>query len=371
MMHNVTYCEKEFKDHIICTHFFSARGDSDEKSPLGLWRSIIYQMLDKERLLYDRLIPIFRKKPSKVWTEDELRLFLLSEMESPQPKPFLFLIDALDECDEYSAGRVVNFLEDLSSIAVKNNVTLNICLSSRYYPEIGFNKCVYLLLDQKREHDEDIARYVRDKASSDLSSIQEDIIKKARGVFLWVVLVLAMLRKKRNAGRLDEIKDVVDRAPSGLDELFQDILNKDESNRAETILMFQLVLFANRLLAPEELYFATIAGTQQERLGPWDQSTITEETIRLRIRDSSRGLIEVLEASNTVQFIHLSVNDFLSRKNRLRNIAIPPPTEKDSSSGLGKKSVSVPLKFSVKLLETFLTIGPEMSLQNPLVGGLG
>lgn len=330
MMHNVTYCERNFKDHIICAHFFSARGDSDEKGPLGLWRSLVYQMLEKEPLLYDRLVPVFRKKASKAWTEDELRRFLRLEMESPQPRPFLFLIDALDECDDYSAGQVVDFLEQLSELALEKGVSVNICLSSRYYPQICLSKCIDLFVDQKKEHDEDIERYVRDKVSSDLSSIQEEIIKKAGGVFLWVVLVIAMLKKKQDAGRPEEIKDVVSKAPSGLDELFEEILNKDESNRAETILMFQLVLFAKRLLKPEELYFATIAGTQQERLGPWDQSTITEQAIRLRIRDSSRGLIEVLEGSNTVQFIHLSVNDFLSRTKRLCTVTNPPRNEKDS-----------------------------------------
>lgn len=371
MMHNMTYCEKEFKDHVICAHFFSARGDSDEKSPLGLWRSLVYQMLKKEPLLYERLVPLFRRKQSKVWTEDELRKFLRSEMISPQPRPLLFLIDALDECDDYSAGRVVDFLGQLSALAVRSNIDLKICLSSRYYPEIGLDKCIDLFVDQRKEHDEDIMRYVHDKVPSDLSSIQEDIIKKANGVFLWVVLVIAILKKKQDAGRPEEIQDLVDRAPSGLDELFENILNKDESNKAETILMFQLVLFAKRLLKPEELYFATIAGTQQERLGPWDQSVITDNAIRLRILDSSRGLIEVLRSSNTVQFIHSSISDFLSRKNRLHNLAILPHREKDSSSGLGKRSVSVSTMFSVKLLKGFLTTVLGLSFQHPLVGGLG
>jgi hypothetical protein len=362
MMHNVTYCEREFKDHVICAHFFSARGDSDEKSPLGLWRSLVYQMLLKEPLLYDRLVPVFRRKPSKIWTEDELRKFLRSEMTSPQPRPFLFLIDALDECDDYSAGRVVDFLKQLSSLAVESNVALNICLSSRYYPQIGLEKCIDLFVDQKKEYDEDIEQYVRDKVSSDLSSVQEEIIRKANGVFLWVVLVIAMLKKKQDAGRPEEIKDVVDGAPSGLDELFEDILNKDESNKAETILMFQLVLFAKRLLQPEELYFATMAGTQEQRLGPWDRSTVTEQAIRLRIRDSSRGLIEVLEGTNTVQFIHLSVSDFLSRKNRLCNTAVPPRKEKDG--GLSTKSVSAPIR-------NLPNHSSGLPLQHPLAGGPG
>jgi len=369
MLHNVTYCEKEFKGHIICSHFFSARGHSDEKSPLGLWRSLVYQMVEKDPLLYDRLVPVFRKKPSKIWTEVELRKFLRSEMTSPQPRPFLFLIDALDECDDYSAGQVINFLSQLSTLAVESDVTLNICLSSRYYPEIGLEKCIDLCVDQRKEHDDDIERYVREKLPGDLSSVQDEIIEKAGAVFLWVVLVIAMVKEKQDAGRPEEIKDVVSRAPIGLDLLFEDILNKDESNKAESIQVFQLVLFAKRLLTPEELYFAMIAGTQHKRLGPWDQSTITRKAIQLRIRDSSRGLVEVLEASNTVQFIHLSVSDFLTRNNRLQDIAIPQRRE-NSSSEPSKKSVLAPMMFSVKLSETILTKIPVLLFQHPLVGGL-
>jgi hypothetical protein len=290
-------------------------------------------------------------------------------MTSPQPRPFLFLIDALDECDDPSARRVVDFLEELSALAVEKDVTLNICLSSRYYPNIGLQKCISLSVEQMEEHNEDIERYVRDKISSDLKSIQEEILKKARGSFLWVVLIIAMVKKKQDAGRPEEVKDVVGGAPSGLDELFEDILNKDEANKAETILMFQLVMFAKRLLTPEELYFATIAGTQQERLGPWNQSTVTEQAIRLRIRDSSRGLIEVLEKSNTVQFIHLSVKDFLFRKNRLLDVAAPPRGENDSSNGLNKKLVYAPMIFYAELLEISLTTDLGLPLQYPLVGG--
>ena len=63
--------------------------------------------------------------------------------------------------------------------------------------------------------------------------------------------------------------------PSDLDEVFWTLLNKDNPNKQETILMLQWVLFAERLLKPEELYFAVLAGTETEELGAWNRSNDT------------------------------------------------------------------------------------------------
>ena len=57
--------------------------------------------------------------------------------------------------------------------------------------------------------------------------------------------------------------------------------------------MLQWMLFARRLLKPEALYFAVLAGTEPEFLGPWDQRKVTSQTIERFITTTSKGLIEV------------------------------------------------------------------------------
>jgi hypothetical protein len=54
-----------------------------------------------------------------VWQFEELKSFLFSEIEMRQVKPVVFLVDALDECDESEVRKVVSFFEELSIVAVE------------------------------------------------------------------------------------------------------------------------------------------------------------------------------------------------------------------------------------------------------------
>ena len=74
-------------------------------------RSLLYQLLDQHPLLCERFIPMFLDKQKKhenewEWRIGDIKNFLLSEMKRPQRKPLLFLIDALDECDESKYERL-------------------------------------------------------------------------------------------------------------------------------------------------------------------------------------------------------------------------------------------------------------------------
>ena len=197
MKHTLYHCRGFFKDHIIAAYFFNARGDTLEKTPLGMLRSLSYQLLNQDTLIYERFLPRFRDKEKKHktwdWREAELKEFLLSETKTPQLKPLLFLIDALDECNEPDVRGVVKFLKELSINAVGANVTLNIYLSSRYYPTISMKKRLELVVEEEKEHNEDIAIYVRDKLTKQDVEIEKGILEKASGVFMWVILVVAML----------------------------------------------------------------------------------------------------------------------------------------------------------------------------------
>lgn len=97
----------------------NVRGDTFEKTPLGMLRSLVFHLIDKEPSAYDRFVLIFRKKYEMhqggwEWREPELKEFLLSEIKQHLPKPLVLLVDALDECSEPHVRDVVGFLEELS-----------------------------------------------------------------------------------------------------------------------------------------------------------------------------------------------------------------------------------------------------------------
>ncbi|EAU31376.1 predicted protein [Aspergillus terreus NIH2624] len=81
----------------------------------------------------------------------------------------------------------------------------------------------------------------------------------------------------------------------------------------DTLLCIQWILYAQRPLTREELYFAIIGATETDpSLLEWDQNEITPEDMKRFILDSSKGLAELTKSKRpTVQFIHESVRDFL------------------------------------------------------------
>lgn len=138
---------------------------------------------------------------------------------------------------------------------------------------------------------------------------------------MWVVLVVDILNKELDRGRIHDLCKRLREIPAGLHDLFRDILTQDARDRDELILCIQWVLFTERPLRPEELYFAVLAGTDPESLGPCDQELTTLVIIRRFILGSSKGLAENTKSKSlVVQFIHESVRDFLLKDNGLREI---------------------------------------------------
>ncbi|KAL6821360.1 ankyrin repeat-containing domain protein [Trichoderma camerunense] len=370
MKHILQHCQTKGK-YAIATYFFNARGAHLEQTPLGMLRSLLFQLLEHEPSYYNGLLSIFRKKQQDhslgdwEWREPELKNFLLSEIPKCQSRPLLLIIDALDECSNRDVQNVADFLRDLSDNATDAGLTLNICLSSRHFPSIRCAKYQELVLENEKKHNEDIIKYISSNLTKKDEEIEEAIRKKSSGIFMWVVLVIRLLNKAYEDGRVEAMKDVLDEMPNELEEMFAMLLDRDNPDKDETILILQCVLFAKRRLTPEEIYFAIIAGTNSQALGIWNPWQITPDIIRRRIISSSRGLIEICKSEpefnqftphngirsqrirlrrlykgfaekhggkrETVQFIHGSVNDFLLRNSRLQRLdpgLIPDPIAK-------------------------------------------
>ncbi|KAJ1329006.1 ankyrin repeat domain-containing protein 50 [Microdochium nivale] len=309
-----------FNDHLIVAHFFNARGSTLEMTSLGLLRSIVYQLLQDEEL-YSLFQDLLRHKklssPAAVdwqWRLSELQGFVRSVVTRPRSRPFLLLVDALDECDESQARDMVEFLESLSVCAFQVGVPLHICLSSRHYPSIRIDKVIEVVVETSQDHTVDIAKYISDKLRTRNDMIESKIIERADGIFLWVVIVVAMLNKADDEGRVEVVQKTLDEVPNDLDKVFASIL-KNASNAGETLLILQWVLLSTQPLELSELFAAVFQGVAPPPI----------DVIKRRITTSSRGLVEVRKGSETVQFIHLSVKDFLYRRKRLS--AIDPSLE--------------------------------------------
>ncbi|KAJ4385885.1 hypothetical protein N0V85_008016 [Neurospora sp. IMI 360204] len=96
-----------------------------------------------------------------------------------------------------------------------------------------------LVVETMNGHDTDIATYVHGNLTRPDPRIEQRVLKKASGIFMWVVLVVAMLNKAFDEGKVEAMEQKLREVPSDLDKLFSNILITENSDKHETILMLQ------------------------------------------------------------------------------------------------------------------------------------
>ncbi|KAN0072304.1 hypothetical protein V8E54_009233 [Elaphomyces granulatus] len=305
---------------LVISFFFNARGDHLEKSTVGLYRSLLFQIFEKAPDLQGILDGLGRNARRLIqdhgWKIETLKEALAKAVEGLGDRTLICFIDALDECNEEQVVDMISFFEDIGEHAADANTRLHICFSSRHYPTIIIQRGFEVTLEDEQEHAADITRYIKSKLrlgnSKQAEALRSDIREKSAGIFLWVALVIQILNKEYARGRVNALRDRLTDIPPGLDELFEMILIRDCENMQELQLCIQWVLFAVRPLKPQELYFAVHSGAGQGIPISWDTDSISLDDIHRFVQNSSKGLAEVSKSKEpTVQFIHESVRDFL------------------------------------------------------------
>ena len=362
------YGEQEHDD-IIISFFFNARGVELQKSTQGMYRSLLYQLLDKRmgQLAalsareghshhFNLLADILAKSPQKgtrditpswpiekmkdmlrnlvlafspaqvdrcvialdVSADVEVRTTWRNSMLALAQTPLTCYVDALDECENDDARDMIDFLGTLREIAIEASVGFRVLLSSRHYPCITFNACQELILDGQDGHEADIAEYTRSKLRIGHGKLADEIHAtvqaRASGVFLWVILVIRILNGLYDRGQIRRLRQRLNAIPSGLHELFEEILQKDCRDGDELLFTFQWLLFCQRPLSLAEFYHAVTGTTESAGNGTenCEQDHVSEDDMARFLLDASKGLAEMTKSREpTVQFIHESVKDYL------------------------------------------------------------
>jgi ankyrin repeat protein len=318
--------KKQLPSDTTISFFFHARGDQLQKSLEGMYRSLLHQLLTAFPQLRLNLetLRISHTAPH-TWSVDSLHGLFHDAVLSLEDVRLTCFIDALDECPEDEIRHLVDALGDLSHSAINKKVNFHVCFASRHYPYITMQRCQHLTLDGQEGHEQDISGYVINKLAGEgkvMSDLRIEVQARSQGVFLWAVLVVQILNKEHDRGsNAHQLRRRLNETPSGLHELFQDILQRgmqDDASNEYSLHILQWVLYAQRPLSPEELYFAVHSNTPDTAfLEPWNPHEVELRTISLFILNSSKGLTEVAPGwrgqKGVVQFIHESVRDYLQR----------------------------------------------------------
>jgi hypothetical protein len=288
--------------------YFNARGTQLEKSFLGLYRSLLVQLVDRVPELTHKLDAL-----NTNFDLPQLQSVLASAIRGLGTQIWLF-IDALDECREGDVQELIDFLDEL------HGTELYVCFASRHYPIVEVPTELQLVLEEVDAHKQDLSTYVErlGLVGEELIQMQDDIVAKANGIFLWVVLVVGILQKDVKRARFHAMQSRLREIPEGLPALFKTIIFRDDEHKEEFLLCLRWILYARRPLTLKEWYFAMMSGV--DGCLEWVEG-VTDHRMETFLLSSSKGLAELTKGKTiTAQFIHESVRDFLVHQSGLQEI---------------------------------------------------
>ena len=195
---------------VIASCFFWNPGNAMQKSLTGLLRSLLHQLLRQRPSLIPRVAPwrwrsyLLGATALDSWSEPELlKSFRTLILEAADSNMICLFIDGLDEFHGSDSKRA----EIISHFAgISESRHIKVCMSSRPWNVFKdtFDSCPKLLLEDLTYRD--IENYVEAKLRENArfarlrhdnpcgsSELVSNIVSKARGVFLWVVLVVRSL----------------------------------------------------------------------------------------------------------------------------------------------------------------------------------
>ena len=339
---------------VTASFFFWNAGPSIQKSQEGLFRSLLYEILSQCPEL-SRTICSSKAKTLRPfvgehepWTRQELwhAIAQLKDQCGARAR-FCFFIDGLDEYDG-EPDHIVSVLESL-----RHWPDVKLCVSSRPYNEFrdafGRPSDPQLALEDLTREDiklyiqstlEENLRFKALRARDDRSQeLVQDIIEKAQGVFLWVILVVrSLLTGLRNADRVCDLQRRLQDFPETLEKFFSHmIVSIEPVYRDQTAQAFRYALEANKPLSLMTYSFLDEEDLDAVVTAPLNPLTSQEilprqDDMRRRLNGRCKGLLEVVSISSDplfiepeslyvhqycapkVVFLHRTVRDFLQTK---------------------------------------------------------
>ena len=196
--------ESHHQNAIIASFFFNPEGEDFERSILGMYRSLLLQLLDEHpdpRAVLDgsSVVSPSQKGPLSL---NIIKQIFLNAVSGLGHRSLTCFVDALDECDEQEVLDVVCFFEDVAKKSIANGVSFRICFSCRHYRLITNQQGPQLALEDQPGHVKDLETYVARRLLVDDSLIElpSKLVAKAVGNFKWAISVVNELNNDYRRG---------------------------------------------------------------------------------------------------------------------------------------------------------------------------
>lgn len=207
LKHALQSVERERREaSVFASFFFHGRGASIQKTTLGFFQSLLHQLAKQIPDVLANLTLRFNKRCETEgvygkwnWHEGELQSFFKAYVPAAAQSCTMFVyIDALDECGEEAACKLVDFLADVTD-------SFAVCFTCRHYPLMALKNGLEISVED--ENTRDINTYIKQKIDGAFETkdfagpIQDEISGRSSGVFQWVALVVERVRMLGRQGR--------------------------------------------------------------------------------------------------------------------------------------------------------------------------
>jgi hypothetical protein len=319
MKHTCTYHRTRHRDHTVVAFFFDAQGTELQKTVKGMYRSLLHQIVER-----------LEKVPCEIqvldqWTEGKLSAWTVPALQelfgylvSLLDRPLFCYVDGLDECSSSEVRDTIAFFNSFSQACLKNQTIARTCFANNQISRIYNLEGHSVFLEDQDGHDQDLLRYVEHNFHIGHAKFAQDIhralARKATGIFLWAVLVVAILNTEfKSVDR--KILERIDSIPADLTGLYRRILVQ-QSREDALLLCLQSVLHAKAPQTPKDLYLKIISDTittDPRTLIESVQNPPSDDELEAFLRNSSAGLLEItgVAGTATVRFVHPSISHFL------------------------------------------------------------
>ncbi|RWA08425.1 hypothetical protein EKO27_g6700 [Xylaria grammica] len=352
---------KSKQESNVCYFFFKADNSEQRQASQGL-SALLYQLCTSQPELIGSTPALLGEEGQALTDLVTLWQLITDATEDPKARPTICFVDGLDECEETSRQQLLNLISEYFAMATQEDKResttrkkLKLLVTSRPDNTIrnALNRCktapaarrnddfrrievekprlAVLSLRGEAETDainKDIKVVIKDAMEElgclgqpidILESIGEELTSSRGITFLWVTLIIALL-KQGVAGRVSrsDLEDVV--KSKRADAIYTVLLNSN-AKQPSTQKMLSIILAALRPLTVEELGIAFAIRPDHETLGqaarPRRPSSMTFNDVEQELvgpfEDHIRGLCGpfVRIVDDRVYLVHQTARDFL------------------------------------------------------------
>jgi len=304
--------------NLDCSYFFMRHGDKSSSTLELCLRSLAFQMASMNPKVRQEILAMQQNdihfdhdEPRALWR----KLFVGGIFRATFERTQYWIIDALDECHNYSA---------LFPLLSKLDSRLPLCVFITSRPSTVIHKQFSQLRNTATQTASpentlgDIKAYVSQKVKDfDIDhaeyaqKITSSIIEKSEGCFLWAVLVIDELE---NAFSQSEIDRILIEVPVGMNPLYERILDgMSQSPRGKSLVKAVLIwsACATRALTVEELQAALQLQTKESGIFALE-----------KFISSTCGHLVYVDGYKKVRMIHHTAKEFLLRDDLESELAI-------------------------------------------------